>query len=74
MASLLYATRYLHDFLFQDLKDSSSKITSMLRRIRAYDPDPTVRLHADLALLEAETVLNEMFSESLNLRTRVVVE
>lgn len=58
--------------IFQDIKEVSSKIMSSLRKTRANDSDSVVRLHADLALLEIETLLNDTFSSSLDKNTHIV--
>jgi hypothetical protein len=66
-----YRVRFFTQIL-QDLKESSSKITSLLRRIRAQDCDSSVRLHADLALLEAEIAIKESIDRSLDTHTRII--
>ncbi|KAI6178386.1 FHA domain-containing protein [Aphelenchoides besseyi] len=64
---------YTSNQLFQELRDSISQITSLLRRLRSQDQDPVIRLHSDLALIEAETALKSLFiDDPLEKNTRIL--
>ncbi|KAI6226018.1 RTP1-C1 domain-containing protein [Aphelenchoides besseyi] len=59
--------------MFSELKDSIAEITSLLRRLRSQDSDPVIRLHSDLALIEAETALKSLLiDDPLEKNTRVL--